>query len=646
MELGSILDFLDNKTILVTGATGFLAKIFVEKILRVQPNVKKLYLLVRATDAKSALQRFNTEAVAKDLFKILKDKYGTNLQSFLSEKVTPVAGDITNENLGVTDFNLIEEMWRNVDVVVNVAATTNFDERYDVALALNTFGAKNVLNFAVKCVKLKLLLHVSTAYVSGEKPGLILETPYKLGETLNGANGLDINTEKKIIEEKLKELSSDETATDKSITLAMKDLGIERANKFGWPNTYVFTKALGEMILGHLKGNMPLVILRPTIITSTYKEPFPGWIEGIRTIDSLAMGYGKGRLSCFLGDPESVIDVIPADMVVNAMITTMVAHANQPCEMIYHVGSSVSNPLKYKGIQKSGYRYFSKHPWINKDGKAVIVGEVKVLNSMESFRRYFSIRYMLPLQGLQFVNSALCHAFNGTYTDLKRKINFVLRVVELYKPYLFSKSFYDDMNTEKLRQIVRENVVEDNIFYFDPKLIDWDNYFVHIHIPGAVKHKIVLFLRPKYYFAYPGAKLTLSSPSVFSFHPKLIICANTKMASAIYNLTSLGCSKPQAPRSPDSRRSVGAGVRRTEVRCEAAGVAAENRQQLVTTVKNGNDSLEICRVLNGMWQTSGGWGRIDRDDAVDAMLKYADAGLSTFDMADHCKIHEFRLTLL
>ncbi|RDX74581.1 Flagellar radial spoke protein 5, partial [Mucuna pruriens] len=53
-------------------------------------------------------------------------------------------------------------------------------------------------------------------------------------------------------------------------------------------------------------------------------------------------------------------------------------------------------------------------------------------------------------------------------------------------------------------------------------------------------------------------------------------------------------------------------------------------------VKNGNDSLEICRVVNGMWQTSGGWGRIDRDDAVDAMLKYADAGLTTFDMADIC----------
>lgn len=54
-------------------------------------------------------------------------------------------------------------------------------------------------------------------------------------------------------------------------------------------------------------------------------------------------------------------------------------------------------------------------------------------------------------------------------------------------------------------------------------------------------------------------------------------------------------------------------------------------------VSSGDDRLEICRVINGMWQTSGGWGRIDSDDAVDAMLRYVDAGFTTFDMADHCK---------
>lgn len=55
-----------------------------------------------------------------------------------------------------------------------------------------------------------------------------------------------------------------------------------RARKFGWPNVYVFTKALGEMLITEHKENVPLVIIRPTIVTSTFKEPFPGWVEGIR----------------------------------------------------------------------------------------------------------------------------------------------------------------------------------------------------------------------------------------------------------------------------------------------------------------------------------------------------------------------------
>lgn len=54
-----------------------------------------------------------------------------------------------------------------------------------------------------------------------------------------------------------------------------------------------------------------------------------------------------------------------------------------------------------------------------------------------------------------------------------------------------------------------------------------------------------------------------------------------------------------------------------------------------TVVEHGDDKLDICRILNGMWQTSGGWGKIDRNNALEAMLRYADNGFTTFDMADH-----------
>jgi fatty acyl-CoA reductase len=55
-----------------------------------------------------------------------------------------------------------------------------------------------------------------------------------------------------------------------------------RAKLYGWPNTYVYTKAMGEMLLGRFRENLPLVIIRPTMVSSTYKEPFSGWIEGVR----------------------------------------------------------------------------------------------------------------------------------------------------------------------------------------------------------------------------------------------------------------------------------------------------------------------------------------------------------------------------
>jgi len=47
---------------------------------------------------------------------------------------------------------------------------------------------------------------------------------------------------------------------------------------------YTFTKAMGEMILLKMKGDIPLIIARPTIILNTHSEPFPGWIEGVRYV--------------------------------------------------------------------------------------------------------------------------------------------------------------------------------------------------------------------------------------------------------------------------------------------------------------------------------------------------------------------------
>ncbi|KAK9266180.1 hypothetical protein L1049_027245 [Liquidambar formosana] len=359
-----------------------------------QPNVNKIFLLVRAADTKAATERFHNEVLGKELFRVVREKWGSNLNSLISEKVLAIPGDISCDNLGVKDPNLREEMWREIDVILNSAATTKFDERYDAALGINTLGARHVVTFAKKCVKLKMLLHVSTDFY---KYRLILENPFFMGETLNETSGLDIEGEVKLMGERLSKLRT-EGATEDAITSAMKDLGINRARLYGWPNTYVFTKAMGEMLLGHLRENLPLVIIRPTIITTTYKEPFPGWIEGFRTIDSIVISYAKGKLSCFLGNVKSILDAIPADMVVNLIFDAMVVHASQSSEIIYHVGSSMRNPLKLLEIRDYSFRHFTKNPWIKEDGKPVKVGKVTMLSNMASFHRYMAIHCLLPLK--------------------------------------------------------------------------------------------------------------------------------------------------------------------------------------------------------------------------------------------------------
>ncbi|XP_076952091.1 alcohol-forming fatty acyl-CoA reductase-like [Bidens hawaiensis] len=487
----SIIGYFENKSILVTGATGFLGKIFVEKILRLQPNIKKLYVLIRASDSNSALQRLHSEVIGKDLFRVITQKHGTNIHIFISEKITPVAGDIGLEDFGVTNMELLNEIRSQVDIVVNSAATTNFDERYDVAFTINTLGAKNVSKFVNECSNIKLLLHVSTAYVWGEKSGIILETPFKIGETLNGENNLNIKEEQRKILERHSELVI-EKANEKAISSFMKDFGIQRANLHGWPNTYSFTKAMGEMLLlEELREDVPLVVLRPTIITSTYKEPFPGWIEGVKTIDSFIVAYGKGRTSTFLGEPSNVLDLIPADMVINAMLVAIVIRRHEPySRTVYHVGSSMSNPLKIASIWKYIFGYFATHPLINRQGNPIqTTGKVLMLRSMSSFNRYMSIRYLIPLKVAEYANKILLGAFNAWYFKADREIKIILRLAFLYKPYGLVNMIFDDANLIKLLYIIKEYFKDEmETFFLDTKSIDWECYFMNIHIPGLVKH--------------------------------------------------------------------------------------------------------------------------------------------------------------
>ncbi|KDP46041.1 hypothetical protein JCGZ_13487 [Jatropha curcas] len=352
-----IIYFLKGNNYLVTGATGFLAKVLIEKMLRMVPDVGRIFLMIKGEDKDEVKRRLKNEVIDEELFRCLKEIHGKSYEAFMRSKLFPVLGNICKDNLGM-DAYTAREIANQVHVIINIAANTTFDERYDVAPNTNTKGPSRLLDFANTCKNLKLFLHVSTAYINGERDGIVLEKPFHLGrsaeERMNSTTSssqvslplLDVGAEMKLAFEMMKSLEYNNKRDQK-----MKDLGTQRAKMYGFYDTYSFTKAMGEMLINSKRESLtvPIVIVRPSIIESTYREPFPGWIQGNKVIDPLFISYGKGQLPGFVGNPNTILDIVPVDMVVNVILTAIAKHGSsvktQAAELIYHITSSVSNPI-------------------------------------------------------------------------------------------------------------------------------------------------------------------------------------------------------------------------------------------------------------------------------------------------------------
>ncbi|PIN07802.1 Acyl-CoA reductase [Handroanthus impetiginosus] len=490
-----IAKFLRGKAFLITGATGFLGKVLIEKILRTAPDVRKIFVLIKAENKEAALERLENEIINIELFKRLKQIHGKSYRAFLLSKLIPMVGNICEANLGL-DEDGADFITKDVDVIINSAANTTFDERYDAALDINTGGPMRLMNFSKQCPKLKLFLQVSTAYVNGQRQGRIMEKPFCSGESIAGEFVLygnnhnhQVSLPKLRIEDEIKIVSKSkkDLQDDNSVLQKMKELGMQRANKFGWQDTYVFTKAMGEMMIDNLRGNIPVVVIRPSVIESTYKEPFPGWMEGNRMMDPIILHYGKGQLTGFLVDPNGVLDVVPADMVVNATLAAMAKHgsAGKPDYSVYQVASSVVNPLVFRELAKLLYEHFSASPFIDPTGNPVRVPKMKLFSSMEDFSSHLW-RHAVNRTGLG--------ALSNLDGKLSQKLEIICRksveqakyLASIYESYTFYRGRFDNSNTKRLMGFMSKE--ERQQFGFDVENVDWKDYITNVHIPGLRRH--------------------------------------------------------------------------------------------------------------------------------------------------------------
>lgn len=126
MEGIGVLEFLRGKNYFVTSATGFLAKVLIEKLLRTMPDVGKIYVLIRAKDKQDATERLKNEIIDSELFKSLESLHGKSYKTFMLDMLIHVAGDVCKSDIGI-ERNLAAEIAQVVNVIVNSSANTTFD---------------------------------------------------------------------------------------------------------------------------------------------------------------------------------------------------------------------------------------------------------------------------------------------------------------------------------------------------------------------------------------------------------------------------------------------------------------------------------------------------------------------------------------
>ncbi|NXJ77863.1 FACR1 reductase, partial [Trogon melanurus] len=283
--MSSVSAYYNGKTVLITGATGFMGKVLVEKLLRSSPEVKAIYILVRPKAGQSMQERVANMLKCK-VFDRVREDY-----PHFHEKIKPINAELTQPKLAISAEDE-EELLTRVNIVFHCAATVRFDEPLKHALQLNAMGTQRLLELARQMQNLEAFIHISTAYANCIRKYIdevIYPPPIDPRKLFDLVEWLDDS----IIQD-----------------ITPKLLG-------AWPNTYTYTKALSEYLIQQEKGNLNIAIIRPSIVGASWQEPFPGWIDSFNGTSGILIAAGKGILRSVIANNEAVADVIPVDVTIN-----------------------------------------------------------------------------------------------------------------------------------------------------------------------------------------------------------------------------------------------------------------------------------------------------------------------------------------
>jgi long-chain acyl-CoA synthetase len=489
------------------------------------PQIGKLYLMVRSSKAKgSSEKRFWDEVATNECLRPLREQHGDGFEAFLREKIVPIDGDVGREKCGV-DPKVIAELRGTIDAVVNVAGVVDFNPPLDEALDANAFGSKNIVDLA-KALGDAPLYHTSTCYVAGYRPGLIpeqnpVEYPFPRVDELGAelwnpdreiADCLDLIAQanhrcddafrQSEFNEKAKKnlLARGEPTEGESFDEELKkvrrkfvadwliDAGIERASHWGWPNTYTYTKSIGEQVIA--RSGLPFTIVRPACCESTSEFPFKGWNEGISTSVPIIFLAMNGQIR--IPGAEVVLDFIPSDMVCAGMILALAELLEGTHKPVYQLGASDVNPATAKRLGELIGLYKRKH--FQRSGKGnpfanllKAYTEVAVV-SREAFNTASSRQFAAAANQLAKMMKRV-PALKGGARALEGFAKTELKIAEIMDLFTaFTHDGFGPFSCANTRAAyARCSAADRDKLPWRPEQIDWMEWMMDVHLPAVEK---------------------------------------------------------------------------------------------------------------------------------------------------------------
>ncbi|XP_055899843.1 fatty acyl-CoA reductase 1-like [Biomphalaria glabrata] len=438
--------FFSHKVIFITGATGFIGKVLIEKLLRSCPDLECVYCLIRPKNKQTIQDRLD-EITNSKLFDRLRKE-----QPNFASKLKPIGGDMVLPELGISESER-QMLEQSVHVVFHSAATVRFDEPLRVAVEMNVIAVQKMVKLCKKFEHLMAFVHVSTAYANCDRPYIeeqVYPPPVEPQKIIDVLEWMD---------DDMLELFTPKLMGDK-------------------PNTYTYTKQLAEHVLITEGAGLPLAIIRPSIVGAAWKEPFPGWIDNYNGPSGIYIAAGRGILRSMKGESSAIADIVPVDIPVNIMITVAwyTAVARPKTVLVYHATTGGSNPFTWGDMSGIVNKSFKDTPLEGCFRRP----NVQIVSNSFLHDYWTCVSHLFP--------AYICDiAFRlmGKKPRMVKLYNRLHRSIESLKFFTSNEWQWANSNHDMLKhQLCPADL---KTFYFDPLPLHWPTY-IENYCLGAKKY--------------------------------------------------------------------------------------------------------------------------------------------------------------